>query len=169
MISYQTTLKKTVSNASPAIAWRHLTITSNFKNGEAVGCDILVVAVGVRPNVRLAESAGISINKGIVTNENMQTSNPDIYAAGDCVESFDITDGSKRILALWPNAVRQGIIAGSHMAGGAEPAEKGTMPLNSVGFFSLNVMTCGITDPRDNSYETIIKTEGQKYKVCYKR
>ena len=38
------------------------------------------------------------------------------------------------------------------------------MPLNSVGFFSLNVMTCGITDPRDNSYETIIKTEGQKYK-----
>jgi NAD(P)H-nitrite reductase large subunit len=135
-----------------------------LKNGEAVGCDILVVAVGVRPNVRLAESAGISINKGIVTNENMQTSNPDIYAAGDCVESFDITDGSKRILALWPNAVRQGIIAGSHMAGGAEPAEKGTMPLNSVGFFSLNVMTCGITDPRDNSYETIIKTEGQKYK-----
>ncbi len=136
-----------------------------LKNGDVLPCDILIVAVGVRPAVALAKDAGLTINRGIVTNELMQTSDPDIYAAGDCVESFDILDGTQKILALWPNAVRQGKIAGASMAGHTDEAFEGGMPLNSVGFFGLKVMTCGIINPSDESEYKIIRiADGQQYK-----
>ena len=90
-----------------------------LKSGSKLKCDILVVAVGVRPETELAEKAGLEVNRGIITDtETMQTSDKDIYAAGDCTVSVDMLDGSKKIIALWVNAVQQGSIAGSQMAGG---------------------------------------------------
>lgn len=135
-----------------------------LKNGEVLPCDILIVAVGVRPAVELATDAGLEISRGIVTNDKMQTSNPDIYAAGDCSQSFDIIDGTNKVLALWPNAVRQGKIAGACMTGNCDEIFDGGMPLNSVGFFGLKVMTCGIINPSEDGYQIIKIADGQKYK-----
>lgn len=120
--------------------------TAALKNsGETLSFDVLVVAVGVRPNVELAEAAGCAVNRGIVTNDHSQTTVPDVYAAGDCAISHDITSDTDRILALLPNAYLQGETAGMNMAGGNRPFEK-AVPMNASGFLGLHMVTAGSYD-----------------------
>ena len=118
---------------------------ATLKSGKKLDFDILVVAVGVRPNVELAEQAGCEVNRGICTEFSCVTTVPDIYAAGDCAKSHDITTGSDRILALLPNAHMQGIVAGTNMAGGEEVFDK-AIPMNAIGFFGLPIITAGSYD-----------------------
>lgn len=113
-----------------------------LQNGERIPFDILVVAVGVRPNVELAKEAGIRVERGICIDQRCKTSEKDVYAAGDCVESHDITTDKNRILALLPNAYMQGECAGINMAGGDKVFDK-AMPLNAIGFFGLHMATAG--------------------------
>ena len=112
--------------------------TAVLSSGKEIGFDVLVAAVGVRPNVELAQKAGIEARRGIVTDERCRTSLPDIYAAGDCTESYDITTGESRPLALLPNAYMQGECAGINMAGGSKEYDK-AIPMNAIGFFGLLV------------------------------
>lgn len=116
--------------------------TAMLKSGKALSFDVLVVAVGVRPNIRLAADAGVRVNRGIQINEFGETNMPDIYAAGDCCESYDITSGEHKVLALLPNAYLQGENAGINMAGGERRFDK-AMPLNAIGFMGLHIMTAG--------------------------
>lgn len=81
-------------------------------SGLQIAFDILVIAVGVRPNTELVKEAGGEVNRGIVVDTGMHTSLPDIYSAGDCAEGFYSSTGTKRILALLPNAYFQGKVAG---------------------------------------------------------
>ena len=113
--------------------------------GRVLCVDVLVVAVGVRPNVELAEQAGCEVNRGICTDDTCVTSVPDFYAAGDCAKSHDITTDADRILALLPNAHMQGLVAGANMAGGSELYDK-AMPMNAIGFFDLHIITAGSYD-----------------------
>lgn len=131
--------------------------TAHLKSGKEIPFDILVVAVGVRPNTELVKDAGGEVNRGIVTDEKQQTSIQNVYAAGDCAESFDITSGARKVLALLPNAYRQGYTAGVNMAGG-EAAFADAMPLNAIGFFGSHVLTAG-------SYEgeSFVQAEGNVY------
>ena len=115
---------------------------AHLKSGKEIPFDILVVAVGVRPNTELVKDAGGEVSRGIVTDEKQQTSLQNVYAAGDCAESFDITSGVRKVLALLPNAYRQGYTAGVNMAGG-EAAFADAMPLNAIGFFGSHVLTAG--------------------------
>src|SRR5262249_19578658 len=57
-----------------------------FKDGNAIKADMVVVACGIRPNVELGKKAGLKINRGIVVNDHMETSDPSIFAVGECVE-----------------------------------------------------------------------------------
>ena len=135
-----------------------------LKSGEELPCDLLILAVGVRPETALAEKAGLEVNRGIVTNpETMQTSNPDIYAAGDCTVSVDMLDGSKKIIALWPNAVQQGTAAGMQMAG-ADEGVGGTYSVNAIDFYGLRICTCGLINANGEEYTDKIKQDGDKYK-----
>ena len=103
-----------------------------------------MLAVGVRPNTALAESAGAEVARGITVNrETMETTVPDIFAAGDCVRSFDILDGQEKIIALWPNAVREGKTAAHYMAGVPAP-DTGSFAVNAIDFFGLRICTCGL-------------------------
>lgn len=113
-----------------------------LSSGRELGFDTLVVAVGVRPNTELAGEIGISVNKGIVTDALCRTSAADIYAAGDCTESYDITTDTMRPLALLPNAYMQGECAGINMAGGIKKYDK-AIPMNAIGFFDLHIITAG--------------------------
>lgn len=113
-----------------------------MNNGEQIPFDILVTAVGVRPNIGAFQDAGGVCDRGITVNERMETSIADIYAAGDCTESRDITDGKVKIMALMPNAYLQGFTAGVNMAGG-EMAFDNAIPMNSIGFFGYHLMTAG--------------------------
>ena len=116
--------------------------TALMKSGAAVGFDVLVLAVGVRANVALLKDAGGAAGRGITVDARMQTSLPDIYAAGDCTESEDISSGRTKVMAVLPNAVMQGRTAGVNMAGGRAAFDRG-MPLNAIGFFGLHAMTAG--------------------------
>lgn len=119
--------------------------TAALKSGRVLGFDILVVAVGVRPNVELAEQAGCEVDRGICTDETCVTTVADIYSAGDCAKSHDITTDADRVLALLPNAHMQGMVAGANMAGGSELYDK-AMPMNAIGFFDLHIITAGSYD-----------------------
>ena len=74
------------------------------KSGLELDFDVLVVAVGVRPNTQLAEEIGCEVNRGILVNTRSETSVKDVYAAGDCTVSHDIAADTDRILAILPNA-----------------------------------------------------------------
>ncbi len=113
-----------------------------MKSGAVAEFDVLVLAVGVRPNTALIKDANGDVNRGIIVNTRMQTSIEDIYAAGDCTEAEDISSGQKKVMAILPNAVMQGYTAGVCMAGGDAVFDKG-MPMNSIGFFGLHAMTAG--------------------------
>ena len=116
--------------------------SAKMKSGKIVDFDVLVLAVGVRANISLLKDKGGEVNRGIIVNDKMETSVGNIYAAGDCTEGNDISFGGKRVLALLPNAVMQGYTAGVNMAGGNEIFDK-AIPMNSIGFFGLHVMTAG--------------------------
>ena len=116
-----------------------------MKSGKEVKFDILVIAVGVRPNTALVKEIGGEVNRGIIVNDRMETSLPDIYSAGDCTEGNDITAGEKKVLALLPNAYMQGHAAGVNMAGGDEVFDK-AIPMNSIGFFGPHATTAGVSD-----------------------
>ncbi|WP_058485610.1 NAD(P)/FAD-dependent oxidoreductase [Defluviitalea phaphyphila] len=129
--------------------------------GEEIDFDILVLAVGVRPNIELIKEIKGEVNRGIVIDEFCETSIEDIYAAGDCCESFDITTNQNRVLALLPNAYMQGECAGINMAGGEKKFGK-AIPMNSIGFFGLHMVTAG-------SYvgEVYTKNENNNYKKLF--
>lgn len=135
-----------------------------LKNGKKLPCDLLILAVGVRPQIELAEKAGLAVDRGIITDtETMQTSDPDIYAAGDCCVSVDMLDGSKKIIALWPNAVQQGNVAGAQMAG-ADITVGGTYSVNAIDFFGLRICTCGLINAQGEQYSDKITQHDDSYK-----
>lgn len=113
-----------------------------MKSGKEVDFDVLVLAVGVRANIGLVKDAGGETDRGIVVDEDMSTTLPEIYAAGDCAQGPDLSIAAKRVLAILPNAYMQGHTAGVNMAGG-EATLKNAIPMNSIGFFGLHAMTAG--------------------------
>ncbi|MGI5979630.1 MAG: NAD(P)/FAD-dependent oxidoreductase [Oscillospiraceae bacterium] len=134
--------------------------TAVLTNGESIDFDVLVTAVGVRPNVSLVADAGGTVEKGIVVDGQMRTGIPDVWAAGDCVTSFDVSLGARRPLAILPNAYTGGRIAGLTMAGG-KATEAHFFPMNAIGFFGLHILTAGVyegevyAERRDGTYKKL--------------
>ncbi len=121
-------------------------------NGETVQFDMVILAVGGRPNTELIAEAGGKVNRGIVTDQKQAVHGlKDVYAAGDCTESLDITTGQQKILALLPNAFLQGEAAGQNMAG-KETYYLNAMPMNAIGFFGLHIITAGSYDGEAYTY-----------------
>ncbi|MBR4692318.1 MAG: NAD(P)/FAD-dependent oxidoreductase [Oscillospiraceae bacterium] len=120
---------------------------AHMQSGETLEFDVLVIAIGVRPETGLFAAAGGDVGRGIRVNEKQETSLPKIWAAGDCTESMDVSAGEPGVLAVLPNAALQGFCAGANMAGGAEVFDKG-IKMNSIGFFGLHIMSAGsYTEP----------------------
>lgn len=119
--------------------------TAVMKSGKKVDFDVLVLAVGVRANTELVKDIGGQANRGIIVDTKMQTTIPSVYSAGDCTEGDDMSSGSKKVLAIMPNAYMQGYTAGVNMAGGSKVFDN-AIPMNSIGFFGLHAMTAGSYD-----------------------
>jgi NADPH-dependent 2,4-dienoyl-CoA reductase/sulfur reductase-like enzyme len=88
------------------------------KNGEAITCSLLLVATERVPSVGFLAGSGLAIGTGIQVDDYLQTTIPDVYAAGDCAEFKDKKSGESRINFGWRSAVKQGQLAGENMAGG---------------------------------------------------
>ena len=106
--------------------------------------DIVIVGKGVRPNIGNLRDLGFNIGQGIRVDSSLATSVPNVYAAGDIAETWDIVRQQYTVNATWPNATTQGRIAGANMCGGHE-VYPGSLSLNSVDFFGLSAMSAGIT------------------------
>jgi NAD(P)H-nitrite reductase large subunit len=122
-----------------------------LSDGSELLCDILIMAVGVRPNISLAKDAGLKVGRAIITDEYMQTSDKDIYAAGDCVESYDYISGQYKILALWPNATNQGETAGRNMSAGNRQKAPNAFAMNAISFFGLQLISAGLIGEADQN------------------
>jgi 3-phenylpropionate/trans-cinnamate dioxygenase ferredoxin reductase component len=90
------------------------------RGGREIRADLVVVGIGVAPNVALAHAAGLTTGDGVPVNEFLQTSNGDVYAAGDIAFFPEANLGPRRI-EHWDNALNQGKHAGRNMAGAGEP------------------------------------------------
>jgi nitrite reductase (NADH) large subunit len=92
--------------------------------GEIVACQMVAVAVGVLPRLELAREAGLEIGRGILVDENLQTSISDIYAAGDVAQVYDPMTGQAVLDSLWGPARAQGYQAGWNMSGSSKAYRK---------------------------------------------
>lgn len=137
--------------------------TATLQSGGTIDFDILVIAVGVRPNTELAADAGCEVNRGILIDNHSATTVPDIYAAGDCTVSHDITADTDRILAILPNAYMQGEAAGRNMAGSNTSFDK-AIPMNASGFMGLHMITAGSYDG-----DTYLEQDEDHYKLLVTR
>jgi NADPH-dependent 2,4-dienoyl-CoA reductase/sulfur reductase-like enzyme len=129
-------------------------VTAVSTRDVTIDCDMVVLAVGVRPAVGLAKDAGIEIGSmgGIKTDRRMRTSASDIYAAGDVCETFDIARNTQYVNAIWPMAVEEGRIAGLNMAG-RKADFPGSVRMNSIGnFVGFPAMSMGVTHPDECTY-----------------
>ncbi len=132
-------------------------LTVLLGGGRKISGDLILVAAGVRPNLMLAKKAGIKTDKAIVVNDFMQTSNPDIFAAGDCIEH------NGRCYGVWSAAKEQGLIAGSNMVRLIE-RYSGTTMKNVLKVAGINLVSIGDTEATNKSCIVITDDEKCIYK-----
>jgi len=113
---------------------------------KTVKADIVVLSAGVRPNTTLAREAGISVGRsgGISVDRRMRTSDPDIYAGGDCVELRNLISGENMLMALGSLANRQGRIIATNISGG-QSHFSGTVGTFCIKVFDLGISKAGLT------------------------
>lgn len=109
---------------------------------EEIPCEIVGVAVGVKPNLALVKNTPLEVDRGILTDEYLQTNISGVYAAGDCAQIYDAWSGEKRVDSLWPTAVASGRAAAINMLGGRVPYVKG-VPFNAALLFGLHLTAIG--------------------------
>lgn len=97
--------------------------------GERLPCDVLAVAVGIRPRMELARQAGIETDRGVTVRPTLESSAPDVFAAGDVAQVMDPETGRAELDALWNSALAMGRAAGLNMAGAGRPYRK-HVPMN---------------------------------------
>ena len=118
-------------------------------SGTSVEADLVVVSVGVKPNLHLLEDAGIKTGStgGVVVNDYMQTNDPHIYAAGDIVESTHLVTGKKIRVPLAGPANKQGRVAGANAAGGKLKLKfKGVLGTFIVKIFDMAAAKTGLSE-----------------------
>jgi nitrite reductase (NADH) large subunit len=125
-------------------------------NGETIHADLVIISTGIRPNSYLARMAGLRINQGIVVNDYLQTTDPDIFAAGDIVEHRGQLSG------LWNAAQYQGSIAGMNAAG--KKVEFGGIPrATTIKVLGVDLLSIGKFNPDDGSDIVIEEKKGKQY------
>lgn len=138
----------------------HVVYTGNAR----IPCDLVVLATGVRPNAELAAAAGLSIGRGggILVDNRLRTSDPDIYAGGDCVELTNLVSGGKIVMPLGSLANRHGRIIATNINGGSSHF-RGVVGTFCMKVFELGVSTAGLTadQAREAGYDPVIAVVSQ--------
>ncbi|WP_213189623.1 FAD-dependent oxidoreductase [Cloacibacterium caeni] len=142
------------------------TIEVFLNNGTSLETDAVILAIGVKPETKLAIEAGLEIGetRGILVNEFMQTSNPDIYAVGDAIEVAHYINNKKVLIPLaWP-ANRQGRIVADNIVLGNQYKYTGSLGSSILKFFELSVASTGLNEKTLKRfgipYKTAIVTRG---------
>jgi len=137
-----------------------------LEKGEVVPCQLLVMAAGVRPNLEFLEGTRIQKKQGLLVDAHQQTSIKGIYAAGDVAETTDMLSGHRVVIAIWPEALNQGRIAGLNMAGTRVKYE-GSMAMNVTSVLGLPIASLGlweVTDTKEYQIHTGLHEAKRTYR-----
>ena len=126
-----------------------------LESGERLAADLVLVSAGMRPELTLAQSLGLDIDKGVKVDDALRTSKADIHAAGDLVEH------QGRIYGIWPACLEQGKVAGENMAG-QDAAYEGTVPANTLKVVGIDLMAAGDIDADGELPSVVDKDEARK-------
>lgn len=118
---------------------------AQIEGGDALRADLYITATGVKPNVEMLEGSGIEVNWGIVVDDRLRTNLPEIFAAGDVVESMDRLTGEQFVNAIFPNAVEQGKVIGLNLAG-QDIVYEGADRMNSLKHLGVPIMAVGLKE-----------------------
>lgn len=143
-----------------------------FSDGEAEEFDQVAVAHGMRGNLSFLQPGALDADKGLLVDEFMRTSDPDVYAAGDVAQAFELTSGERRIVGIWKNAAVQGACAGRaiacELAGGTpedSDAFHGSISSNTIAVDGTLFLSAGTIDPGPGG--EIEVREGDEMTVVY--
>ena len=148
----------------------HVGVIATFEDGTTEKADFIAICIGVRPNVDFLDPAQVELAPGVVIDDTMCSSRPNLYAAGDVAQGTNLLNGKKQIIGLWANARYQGRAAGRNMAGGKD-FWPGTIPQNICHFIGMDFVSIGdvfepgeatVTyDPETNIYRHLVRRDGQ--------
>lgn len=135
-----------------------------LKSGRKIACDVVVLAIGTVPVIGLAQQAGLDCKRGVVVNDYLQTSDPDIYAAGE------IAEWNGQMWGITLAAEQQAEVIAKYMAGDITQPYKGSTSMNILKMEGLQLCSIGLTDVPNNdpAYEQIVFIDKSKryYKKC---
>lgn len=127
-----------------------------LSDGSELECDVAVIGKGVLPSVGFLERSGIVTDLGIMVDDCLKTSAPDVFAAGDVVEHVDLARQCRWVNAIWPEAAEQGRVAGMNMAG-RQVRYPGSVSRNTIRLFDMDLVTCGLVNPSDDQGSTVLE------------
>ena len=133
-------LTETLVKAIKAGGERRFTL--ELGSGETVAADLVVRATGVKPILDYLEGSGIKTAEGILVDDHLQTSDPDIYAAGDAAQGLDFSTGGFNVHAIQPTAADHGQLAATNMGGG-DQRYAGSLIMNVVALLGLTTYSFG--------------------------
>lgn len=135
-----------------------------FKDGEEWDADMALVAAGARANVSIASEAGLEVDRGLVVNDYLQTSDPSIYAVGDAAQH------KGRVYGIIPASFDQARTAAHNIIGGKKKYS-GTIPSNTLKVMGVHLTSIGSVNPEEEDFEELrkeIKEEGVYKKLVLK-
>ena len=146
-----------------SIAQAGSSLMVTLSNGKALEVDLVISATGVKPNIAFLKSSGLEMHTGILVNEQMQTSHPDVYAAGDVTESIDFSTGDRIVNAIQPNAAEQARIAAISMTGG-DAQSLGALQINVLDTLGLISSSFGLwAGAKGGSHIELVDPTAYKY------
>jgi NAD(P)H-nitrite reductase large subunit len=139
----------TLTGVDQARGKRRLT----FEAGRALEADVVIMATGIRTNLDWLAGSGIQVNRGVVVDDHLRSSTPNVYAAGDVAEGRDLVTGAADVHAIEPTAMEHGRVVGANMAG-RDVAYRGSLLMNILDVCHLDVASFGRWD--DPAAEVVV-------------
>jgi len=124
----------------------------SLKSQRTLPCDLLLLTMGIQPNIDFLNGSGIEVDLGVVVDRHLRTNIANIYAAGDVAQVPDPLYEAPVLHPTWAYAEEQGEIAAYNMAG-LEREYQGAVPLFSLSLYGIGIVTAGITQPQANFQE----------------
>ena len=139
-------------------------LTVSIAGQDSIEADLVISATGVAPNIGFLGGSGLDTDMGILVDEYLTTSHPDIYAAGDVAQAPDMLSGGKTVMAVQPVAAEHGRLAGTNMVKGNALAWIGSINMNVLDMLGLVSCSFGLWDGVDSGdYAELYKPEQNKY------
>ncbi|MFO8080118.1 MAG: FAD-dependent oxidoreductase [Armatimonadota bacterium] len=150
------------TTASELLAENGRVVGAKLTDGDTIPADLVIFAIGVFPAIGIIEGTEIEVDRGILVDDRMQATAEDVYAAGDVAQARALLCGTQRCIAIFPNAYRQGEIAGRNMAGD-DATWDGGLVMNSVTVVDVPTISVGVTEALGEDYAVLSELDEDAY------